>query len=145
MVHQRRFVDALGRSVDIPEPPQRIVSLVPSLTEALFAFGLRERIVGVTRYCVEPAEGVAYKAKVGGTKNVDVATVRELRPDIVFANVEENTKPDIEALEAAGLRVFLTYARTVAEAISELQMLAEITGTAAAADPILHDAIAALG
>jgi ABC-type Fe3+-hydroxamate transport system substrate-binding protein len=138
------FTDALGRSHDIAAPPQRIVSLVPSLTEALFAFGLGERMAGVTRYCVEPAEGVTGKPKVGGTKNVDIAQVASLEPDIVFANVEENTQQDVEALEAAGLRVFLTYARTVAEAIEELRTIAAITNSEDAAKPIVDDAQAAL-
>lgn len=123
---------------------------MPSLTEALFAFGLAERVAGVTRYCVEPAEGVAAKAKVGGTKNVDVTLVKSLDADLVLANVEENTRQDVEALEAAGLRVFLTYARTVAEAIDELRTIAAITDTDPTARDIvdeaqaeLHDALAA--
>ncbi|MEK7247402.1 MAG: helical backbone metal receptor, partial [Chloroflexota bacterium] len=117
---------------------------MPSLTEALFAFGLAERVAGVTRYCVEPAAGVAPKPKVGGTKNVDVPLVTSLAPDLVLANVEENTRPDIEALEAAGLRVFLTYARTVAEAIDELRTIAAITDAEPTAGPIIEEAQAGL-
>src|SRR5688572_1014301 len=111
------FEDALGRTVEVLHPPERIVSLVPSITEALFAFGVGERVVGVTRFCVEPPDGVRDKAKVGGTKNADAAGVLALRPDLVIANVEENTREDIEALAAAGLTVFVTYPRTVREAI----------------------------
>jgi ABC-type Fe3+-hydroxamate transport system substrate-binding protein len=144
MVHQRTFTDALGRTLTIPEPPGRIVSLVPSLTEALFAFGLAERVAGVTRFCVEPAEEVASKTKVGGTKNVDVASAVALQPDLVLANVEENTKEDVEALESAGLQVFLTFARTVSEAIEELQTIAAITDSEDAARPYVEDAHAAL-
>jgi ABC-type Fe3+-hydroxamate transport system substrate-binding protein len=113
---------------------------VPSLTEALFAFGLGDRVAGVTRFCVEPADGVADKPKVGGTKNVDVAAVTSLAPDLVVANVEENTRDDVTALEEAGLRVLLTYARTVAQATDELRMIAVITGADAEAGPILDDA-----
>jgi ABC-type Fe3+-hydroxamate transport system substrate-binding protein len=117
---------------------------VPSLTEALFAFGLGERVAGVTRYCVEPPEGVAAKPKIGGTKNVDVAHVRALEADLVLANVEENTRADVETLEAAGLPVFLTYARTVSEAIDELRTIAAITDAEAAARPIVEEAQAEL-
>src|SRR5262245_31015012 len=138
------YQDALGVPLELSEPPQRIISLVPSLTEALFAFGLSERIVGVTRYCVEPAASVAGKPKVGGTKNLDLAKMRSLQPDLVFANVEENTKQDIGALQQAGVTVFMTYARTVADAIEELAMLADITEVREAAEPFLEDARAAL-
>jgi len=138
------YRDALGRSFEPTRPPQRIVSLVPSLTEALFAFGLGEQIAGVTRYCIEPADAVASKPRVGGTKNVAIAKLRSLEPDLVIANVEENTRQDIEALEHAGLSVFLTYARTVAQAIEELDTISAITHSADAARPILEGARTAL-
>ena len=138
------YTDAMGRRLEIERPPSRIVSLVPSLTEALFAFGLGERVAGVTRFCVEPREGVADKRKVGGTKNVDIAAVRALEPDLILANVEENTREDVEALEAAGLLVFLTYPRTVAGAIDELRLLAAMTGANDAAGPIVAGAEAGL-
>src|SRR5213078_2201535 len=64
------FTDALYRPIEIKRTPQRIVSLVPSITEALFTFGLGDAVVGVTRFCVEPREAVAPKAKVGGTKRL---------------------------------------------------------------------------
>ena len=144
LVPRNDIRDALGRTHEIETPPRSIVSLVPSLTEALFAFGLGDRVSGVTRFCVEPAEGVADKPKIGGTKNVDVAQVASLFPDLVLANVEENTQPDVEALEAAGLRVFLTYACTVFEAIQELRAIAAITGSEEAARPVIDDAQSAL-
>lgn len=108
------------------EPPQRIVSLVPSLTEALFALGLGERVVGVTDWCVHPAERVAALPKVGGTKNPDLAAIRALAPDLVIANQEENRRRDVERLEAAGIHVWVTYPRTVAEGAAVLAELAEL-------------------
>jgi ABC-type Fe3+-hydroxamate transport system substrate-binding protein len=133
------FIDASGRSLTLDEPPERIVSLVPSLTEALFAFGLKANIAGVTRFCVEPADAMS-KPKVGGTKNVAADAVRALEPDLVLANVEENTRDDVEALIAAGLPVFVTYPRTVAGAIAELRQLSEMTGSAEEAAPIIDQA-----
>lgn len=109
-------------------PPERIVSLVPSITEALFAFGLDDHVAGITRFCVEPREAVKGKPKVGGTKDVDAAKVTALRPDLVIANVEENVREDVEALIAAGLTVFITYPRSVRAGIDELRILAEMTG-----------------
>jgi ABC-type Fe3+-hydroxamate transport system substrate-binding protein len=111
---------------------------VPSITEALFAFGVGERVAGVTRFCVEPKVEVLGKPKVGGTKNVDVSKVLALDPDLVIANVEENVRDDIEALIAAGVPVFVTYPRTVATAVDELAVLAEMTSGDAAA--VLVDA-----
>jgi ABC-type hemin transport system substrate-binding protein len=84
--------------------PKRIVSLVPSLTEALFAFGVGERVVGRTRYCLWPPRGVGRVAKVGGTKKVDVRRVLSLEPDLVVAVREENTREDVEALMARASR-----------------------------------------
>jgi ABC-type Fe3+-hydroxamate transport system substrate-binding protein len=130
------FLDATGRWLALDEPPERIVSLVPSLTEALFAFGLADEVAGVTRFCVEPA-AASSKPKVGGTKNVAADAVRALEPDLVLANVEENSQDDVEALIAAGLPVFVTYPRTVAAAIAELRQLAVMTGSAKEAAPII--------
>lgn len=107
-------------------PPQRIVSLVPSLTEALFELGLGERVVGVTEWCVHPADGVARLPKLGGTKTPDLAAIAALRPDLVIANQEENRRRDVERLEAQGLRVWLTYPRTVREGAQLLAELAEL-------------------
>ncbi|MEX0683010.1 MAG: cobalamin-binding protein [Dehalococcoidia bacterium] len=133
------WTDALGRSLDLKRPPRRIVSLVPSITETLFALGLEKQIAGVTRFCVEPAAGVADKPKVGGTKQVDVATVKALKPDLVIANVEENEKADIDALTEAGLNVFVTFPRTVAGATVMMRTLADMTGKTAALAPIVSN------
>jgi len=102
----------------------RIVSLVPSLTEALFDLGLGARVVGVTDWCVHPAAGVAALPKVGGTKDTDVAAVLALRPDLVIANHEENTRRTVERLRAAGAPVWVTYPRTVADGAALLRELA---------------------
>jgi ABC-type Fe3+-hydroxamate transport system substrate-binding protein len=109
---------------ELPRPPQRIVSLVPSLSEALFDLGLGARVVGVTDWCVHPAEGVAGLPKVGGTKDTDVAAVLALRPDLVIANHEENTRRTVERLRAAGAPVWVTYPRTVADGAALLRELA---------------------
>jgi ABC-type Fe3+-hydroxamate transport system substrate-binding protein len=108
--------------------PRRIVSLVPSLTEALFALGLGERVVGVTEWCVHPAAEVARLPKVGGTKTPDLAAIRALAPDLVIANREENRRRDVERLQAAGLAVWVSYPRTVREGA---ELLGELAGLGA--------------
>jgi len=138
------YTDALNRSINLETPPSRIVSLVPSITETLFTFGAGDSVVGVTRFCSEPASEVATKAKVGGTKTLDIKSVLELKPDLIIANAEENRQEDIRQLLAAGQRVFVTFPRTVAAAIQMLRQLAQMTGSMEVAEPILEDAEQAL-
>lgn len=94
--------------------PARVVSLVPSLTEAVAATapGL---LVGATDWCSHPV-GLDV-VRVRGTKNPDLAAVLDLRPDLVLANAEENREVDIQALRAAGLAVWVTFPRTVDESL----------------------------
>ncbi len=121
-------VDASGVELRLARPPRRIVSLVPSLTEALFAFGAGELVAGVTRYCEEPAEAVEALPKVGGTKNPDLATIAALAPDLVIASSEENREADVAALRAAGLTVCVTHYPTVVAALDGIEQLACIVG-----------------
>jgi ABC-type Fe3+-hydroxamate transport system substrate-binding protein len=104
----------------VSKPPQRVVSLVPSVTESLFDLNLGSRLVAVTDYCVYPASGVAHLPKIGGTKNPDLRRIIELSPDLVIANQEENRKEDVLALQEAGIPVWVTFPRTVAEAFNLL-------------------------
>ncbi len=136
-------IDALGRTLLVPARPQRIVSLVPSITEWLFAIGLGPRVVGVTDFCIHPHQEVAPKTKVRGTKNPDRAAIIALQPDIVLANKEENRERDVVALEAAGLAVYVTETRRVFEAIATLSMLADVLGAGPTALPLLTDMRAA--
>ena len=108
-----------------PRPDaRRIVCLVPSWTEALFALGLGDRVVGVTEWCVHPADAVATLPKVGGPKTPDIPAIETLRPDLVLANREENRRCDVERLAAAGIPVWVTYPRTVREGAGALRELA---------------------
>ncbi|HSL01530.1 MAG TPA: helical backbone metal receptor [Rubrobacteraceae bacterium] len=108
--------------------PQRIVSLVPSLTEALFAFGAGDRVVGRTRYCLYPPRAVGRVPVVGGTKKVDVRRVLELEPDLIVAVREENSRESVEELEDAGVPVFLGAPETVEGATTMLRELAGLVG-----------------
>ncbi|MBM9622595.1 helical backbone metal receptor [Streptomyces zhihengii] len=96
----------------------RVVSLVPSLTEAVAA-GAPGLLVGVTDWCSHPAGLGA--ARIGGTKNPDVPAVVRLRPDLVIANEEENRAQDLDALRAAGIEVLVTEVRTLDQAFRELE------------------------
>ncbi|KOU54406.1 helical backbone metal receptor [Streptomyces sp. WM6378] len=96
----------------------RVVSLVPSLTEAV-AVSAPGLLVGVTDWCSHPAGLDAVRVK--GTKNPDVARIIELAPDLVVANEEENRPADLAALTAAGLDVLVTEVRTLPQAFAELE------------------------
>jgi ABC-type Fe3+-hydroxamate transport system substrate-binding protein len=115
----------LGNLPDLhlPAAPQRVVSLVPSVTGSLFDLGLGQRVVGVTDYCVYPPAAVAALPKVGGTKNPDTAQVLGLRPDLVVANWEENQRETVDTLRAAGVPVWVTFPRTVRDALDMLWAL----------------------
>lgn len=114
--------DVEGRPFRPGRSPRRVVSLVPSITETLFELGLGDRVVGRTLYCVRPPAAQRIPA-VGGTKNPDLSRVRDLRPDVVFVNVEENREADARALAAAGVPVAVSFPRSVAEAIALIRGL----------------------
>jgi ABC-type hemin transport system substrate-binding protein len=102
--------------------------LVPSLTEALFTFGVGEKVVGRTRYCLLPPRQVGKIPKVGGTKKVSVARVLDLQPDFVVAVKEENSQKNIEELKEAGVAVFVGAPEGVEGAIGLLKELAGRVG-----------------
>ena len=136
--------DDLGFRVELARAPERIVSIVPSWTETLFALGLGREVVGVTRYCVEPADAVAAVTKIGGTKNPNIKTIVELRPELVIANAEENRREDIEQLRAAGIAVFTTYPRKISAAVESLLKLGGATGRAAEAAAMAREIVLAV-
>jgi ABC-type Fe3+-hydroxamate transport system substrate-binding protein len=112
--------DDLGHPLPLAGPPQRIVSLVPSLTEAL-AVTVPDRLIGATDWCTHPA-GLDLP-RVRGTKNPDRAAIIALHPDLVVANREENRRHDVEQLRAAGIPVWVTEIETVDGALGSLGRL----------------------
>jgi ABC-type Fe3+-hydroxamate transport system substrate-binding protein len=140
----RQVTDARGASVGLPDRVERVVSLVPSLTEWLVVAGVGERLVGVTDWCLEPADALAGLPRVRGTKNPDLAAIRRLEPDLVVANAEENRKLDVQRLEAALTAVFVTMPTTVAGAVAELRDLAAAVGDLPGAAALDAEAVAAV-
>lgn len=92
------FIDQLGRSIFLPNLPERIVSLVPSQTELLVDLGLEESLVGITKFCVHPTHLRKVKTIVGGTKNYRFDVIESLNPDLIIGNKEENDQKGIEKL-----------------------------------------------
>lgn len=131
-------VDDVGRTVTLKRPVRRILSLCPSITETLFALGLDEQIVGVTRYCLHPADKVRQKPDIGGTKKFRHEDVNSLEPDLIIAEKEENRPEDVEALAAR----FPVYVADVVDYPSALKMIADLGALcdcAAAAEKMTAD------
>lgn len=144
MVVVRELQD--GGRIPRPVPiPQRIVSLVPSHTESLHDLGLADRVVGRTRFCIAPAPWVDSIPAVGGTKDATVEKILATEPDLVVADKDENPKPLVDALVAAGVDVLWSEIDTVEDAADFLETLADRCGVPAAgaqAAGAIRDALA---
>ena len=92
------YTDQLLRSVEIPCPPKRIISLVPSQTELLYDLGLEDEVIGITKFCIHPELWFRNKQRIGGTKTLHLDKIRELQPDLIIANKEENVQEQVETL-----------------------------------------------
>ncbi|MGD9957727.1 MAG: helical backbone metal receptor [Candidatus Nanopelagicales bacterium] len=112
--------DDLGHEVPLPGRAERVVSLVPSITETLVSVD-RAAVVGATDWCTHPAD--LDVVRVRGTKNPDLAAVRALAPDLVVANQEENRELDVRRLREAGVPVWVTRTESVPEALASLRRL----------------------
>lgn len=122
----RQIKDHTGNFVYWHAPPQRIISLVPSQTELLYALGLDEQVVGITKFCVHPEEWHQNKTRVGGTKNIDIDRIHSLKPDLIIANKEENVKDQVESLRN-DYPVFTTDVKDLNDALSMIRDIGMIT------------------
>ena len=121
-------VDATDTKIDLERPAREVVSLVPSLTELVCSMRLGSRLVGVTRFCVEPADVVTAIRKVGGTKTPDIERIIRLNPQLVLANREENNEDDVLALREAGLDVYVGDVKTAEQAREEIDRVGRLIG-----------------
>ncbi|WP_144603248.1 ABC transporter substrate-binding protein [Algoriphagus algorifonticola] len=120
------FTDQLNRTIFLPHPPQRIVSLVPSQTELLVDLGLEDRIVGVTKFCIHPKNLKKSKTIVGGTKNYRFEVIEELKPDLIIGNKEENDQKGIEKL-AERFPVWMSDIFTIPDALEMIRLIGDLT------------------
>ena len=128
----------MQRTVEITSTVSRIVSLVPSQTELLVDLGLREKLVGITKFCVHPKGLKKDVQLIGGTKNAKVDLIRSLEPDLVIGNKEENSRADIEALEKH-LPTWMSDIFNLQDALEMIRKVGEITGaTEKAAEIVLE-------
>ncbi|MBX2961835.1 MAG: ABC transporter substrate-binding protein [Cyclobacteriaceae bacterium] len=126
----------LGETVRAPFPPKRIISLVPSQTELLASLELDDEVVGITKFCIHPDEWRQKKSKVGGTKNVDVARIQQLQPDLIIGSKEENEKLVIERLRV-DFPVWMSNIISPQDALSMIDEVGKITNRAQRANDLI--------
>lgn len=131
-----QFIDQLNRTISQPNLPKRIVSLVPSQTELLVDLGLRDRIVGITKFCIHPKGLKKEKTVIGGTKNFHFDKIESLQPDLIIGNKEENYQEGIERL-ASKYPVWMSDIYTLEDAYRMIQEIGEITDSSIKASQIV--------
>jgi ABC-type Fe3+-hydroxamate transport system substrate-binding protein len=139
--------DQLGHTISLPSPPRRIVSLVPSQTELLYSLGLDQEVIGITKFCIHPAQWHRDKPRVGGTKDFRLERVHELRPDLIIANKEENDRSRVEEL-ARHFPVFTSNIRHLEDALAMIRAVGNLVGKQEAANLLaatIAEKFAALG
>lgn len=121
------FADQTGRIINLQKTPERIISIVPSQTELLYDLGLDKEVVGITKFCVHPESWFQTKTRVGGTKQIKTEIIHQLKPDLIFANKEENVKEQVEELEKY-YPVWISDVKKLQDARTMIQELGKITG-----------------
>jgi ABC-type Fe3+-hydroxamate transport system substrate-binding protein len=129
------FTDQAGNTITLHNSARRIISLVPSQTELLYDLGLDEEVIGISKFCVRPAHWFNSKTRIGGTKSVKTALVKELKPDLVIANREENVKKQVDEL-AKDFPVWISDINNLQSALQMITALGEITGKETASKDI---------
>jgi iron complex transport system substrate-binding protein len=123
----RWLTDQTGRRVNVPEHPQRLVSLAPSITEAVYALGLGDRLVGDTDYCDYPPEA-KQKPRVGNLLNPSLERIVVLKPDLVLGSPEANRREVADRLEKLGIPVYGVTARSLEGMLRSLEELGRVLG-----------------
>ena len=132
------FKDQLGRTITLPDKLRRIISTVPSQTELLSFFGLDDKVIGITKFCVHPKEWRKSKKIIGGTKSLKLDFISSLHPDLIIANKEENTKEQIDELSLR-YPVWISDVNDLEGACAMISSIAEMTSTENKADILIND------
>jgi len=128
----------LQKIADLGFIPKRIISIVPSQTELLHYLGLEQETTGITKFCVHPKEWFHKKIRVGGTKTININLVRQLQPDLIIANKEENVREQVEEL-AKDHAVWLTDVNNLEDALEMIKDIGELTGKEKEASVLVNE------
>lgn len=131
----KQYTDELGRTVYIKQSPERIISLAPSVTETLFALGLGDKVVGVTTYCDYPPE-TKTKVSIGDTQKPSLEKIVALKPDLVIASTSSQLESFVRNIEDAKIPLYISNPRNVAETLTSIQAIGDITGASEKAKEI---------
>ena len=131
------ITDQTGHTIELKDNPKRIISIVPSQSELLWDLGLEKELVGITKFCVHPNEMYRSIERVGGTKKLNLDKIRELKPDLIIGNKEENEQTQIEDLRKE-FPVWMSDIYDLSDAYDMISTLAEITGKENKADQIIR-------
>jgi len=131
----RTVQDETGRSVRVPIPVRRVVSLAPSLTESIYALGMEDLLVGDTEYCDYPPDAMK-KHKVGGAINPSLEEIAALKPDVVLVIKSLNRPETVQQLDRLGIAAYAADPHTIDEIRSSVRRLAEVLGNAAAGETL---------
>lgn len=126
-----------GNFFYLPSLPRRIISIVPSQTEFLFDLGLTDEVIGITKFCMHPAQWFQSKTRIGGTKQLNLPLIESLKPDLVIANKEENVKEQVGAI-AAFCPVWCSDIATLADAFAMMGTIGTLTGKEGRATEIIQ-------
>lgn len=130
------FTDQINHTIEIPNTPKRIISVVPSQTELLYDLGLEKEVIGITKFCVHPEKWFRNKTRIGGTKNLNIEKIKALKPGLIIANKEENTKAEIKALQQL-FPVWTSDISTLQDSLNMINAIGKITDKSIAAASLI--------
>lgn len=131
------YNDQLGNQIEISCTPSRIVSVVPSITELLFDLGLGDKVVGCTKFCAHPNKPYLTKSMIGGTKDLKLEKILQLKPDLILANKEENIKEQIEFLSES-TPVWISDVKTFDDSLRMIEQIGQITASTKLASEVVN-------
>jgi ABC-type Fe3+-hydroxamate transport system substrate-binding protein len=120
------FTDQLNRTIEMKSTPEKIISLVPSQTELLHHLGLENEVIGITKFCIHPDNWFRQKQRVGGTKNVNFQKIKDLQPDLIIANKEENVKEQVDEL-ATQFPVWVSDVNNLEDSLDMIERIGALT------------------
>lgn len=121
------FIDQMKRTIEVPDTPKRIISIVPSQTELVFELGLDNEIIGITKFCIHPSDKIKQKVKVGGTKTLNINQIKKLNPGLIIGNKEENERSQVEELMNL-FPVWMSDITNLGDALQMIRQVGELTG-----------------
>lgn len=132
-----KYIDQIGNAVHL-EKVDSIISLVPSQTELLFHLGLDDKVIGITKFCIKPDTWFRTKTRIGGTKNLNLQLIDELKPDLIIGNKEENSQGDIEELIKRGHKVWMSDIFSDSDNIKMIEQIGLMTDRKSKSDSLVN-------